>query len=363
MSQPASARLAEVLAHDGPASSTVQMPPLGTRRPRRLRRTPGIRALVREHRVHSSDLVLPVFIREGLTESRPVTSLPGVYQHPVGKVREIIDAASQAELGGVMLFGVPSETDKDALGSAAAAAGGVLNRSIEAARAAAGPDLVVMSDLCLDEFTTHGHCGVLDVHGHVDNDRTLSIYADVAVGQAVAGADFVGTSGMMDGQVGAVRTALDEARHTTVGVMAYAVKYASAFYGPFRDAVGCTLTGDRLGYQMDPANSREASVEAALDVSEGADILMVKPAAHYLDVIHHVRSVCDVPVAAYQVSGEAAMVEAAAAQGWIAREEAIDESLTCIKRAGAQPILTYWALEAAQRLNAYPEKHYGRTTT
>jgi porphobilinogen synthase len=266
-------------------------------------------------------------------------------QHSRDSLRKAAVAAVQAGVGGLMLFGVPAE--RDARGSAGADPQGVLNVAIRDVVSEVGDATVVMGDLCLDEFTSHGHCGVLDADGAVDNDATLDAYADLALAQAAAGAHVVGLSGMMDGQVGAVRRALDGAGHHDTVILAYAAKYASAFYGPFRDAVESTLVGDRKTYQQDPANGREALREVALDVAEGADIVMVKPALPYLDIIAAVASTVDVPVAAYQVSGEYAMVEAAAANGWLDRERVILETLTSIRRAGAQIILTYWAEEAA----------------
>jgi len=292
--------------------------------------------------------VLPLFVKEGLTAPRPIPSLPGVVQHSRESLRKAAASAVAAGIGGVMLFGVPAARDE--VGSGAIDPDGILNAAIRDVKAEVGDDAVVMSDLCLDEFTSHGHCGVLTADGSVDNDATLARYAEMAVAQANAGVHMVGPSGMMDGQVGVVRRALDAAGHQDVSILAYAAKYASAFYGPFRDAVESTLDGDRRTYQQDPANLREALREVALDVAEGADIVMVKPALPYLDVVAAVRDAVQVPVAAYQVSGEYAMVEAAAANGWLDRERVILETLTAIRRAGAQVILTYWALEAARLL-------------
>ncbi|MEH1012013.1 porphobilinogen synthase [Micromonospora sp. CPCC 206060] len=317
-------------------------------RPRRLRRTPALRRLVSETRVAPSELVLPMFVREGLTEPRPVASLPGVVQHSRDSLRKAAAEAVQAGVGGIMLFGVPAE--RNATGSGGIDPTGILNTAIRDVTAEVGDATVVMSDLCLDEFTSHGHCGLLTPTGEVDNDATLAAYAEMAVAQAAAGVGVVGPSGMMDGQVGVVRRALDVAGHTDVAILAYAAKYASAFYGPFRDAVESALDGDRRTYQQDPANLRESLREVELDVAEGADLVMVKPALPYLDVVAAVRATVDVPVAAYQVSGEYAMVEAAAANGWIDRERVILETLTSIRRAGAQIILTYWAVEAAHLL-------------
>ncbi|WP_433535865.1 porphobilinogen synthase [Micromonospora sp. CA-249363] len=314
-------------------------------RPRRLRRTPAIRRLVSETRVDPAELVVPMFVKEGLTEPRAIASLPGVLQHSRDSLRKAAAEAVQAGVGGIMLFGVPEQ--RDPTGSGGIDPNGILNVAIRDVVSEVGDSTVVMSDLCLDEFTSHGHCGVLAPDGDVDNDATLAAYAEMAVAQAAAGVDVVGPSGMMDGQVGVVRRALDAAGHQDVAVLAYAVKYASAFFGPFRDAVESALEGDRRSYQQDPANVRESLREVALDVAEGADMVMVKPALPYLDVVSAVRAAVDVPVAAYQVSGEYAMVEAAAANGWIDRERVMMETLTSIKRAGAQIILTYWAVEAA----------------
>jgi porphobilinogen synthase len=319
-------------------------------RPRRLRRTPAIRRLVEETRVAPAELILPVFLKEGLTEPRPISSLPGVVQHSRESLRKAAHEAVSAGVGGLMLFGVPTNAHKDETGSAGLDPDGILNVGIRDLIAEVGDATVVMSDLCLDEFTSHGHCGVLAPDGSVDNDATLSVYAEMAVAQAAAGAHMVGPSGMMDGQIGVVRRALDAAGYQDVSVLAYAAKFAGAFYGPFREAVESTLQGDRRQYQQDPPNIREALREIDLDVAEGADIVMVKPALPYLDVIAAARDRVNIPVAAYQVSGEYAMVEAAAANGWIDRERVILESLTSIKRAGAQITLTYWATEAAQLL-------------
>ena len=317
-------------------------------RPRRLRSNAAVRRLVSETRVDPAELVVPMFVKEGLTEPRAIASLPGVLQHSRDSLRKAAAEAVQAEVGGIMLFGVP--TTRDETGSGGVDPAGVLNTAIRDVIAEVGDSTVVMSDLCLDEFTSHGHCGLLTPDGGVDNDATLAAYADMAVAQAAAGVHVVGPSGMMDGQVGVVRKALDAAGHQDVSVLAYAVKYASAFYGPFRDAVESALEGDRRTYQQDPANLRESLREVELDVAEGADLVMVKPALPYLDVVSAVRAAVNVPVAAYQVSGEYAMVEAAAANGWIDRERVMLETLTSIRRAGAQIILTYWAVEAAQLL-------------
>jgi len=317
------------------------------RRPRRLRTTPAIRRLVAETRVHPAQLLLPVFVADGLSEPRPIGSMPGVVQHTLDSVRAEATAAVAAGIGGIVVFGVPEADDKDATGSAGYAADGILNRTIAALRAEVGDDLPIIADTCLDEFTDHGHCGVLDARGRVDNDATVELYVRQAVSQAEAGAHFVSPSGMMDGQVAAIRAGLDVAGFTEVGILAYAVKYASAFYGPFREAVGSSLVGDRRTYQQDPANRREGRLEAALDELEGADMVMVKPASHYLDVLADVAAWSRVPVAAYQVSGEYAMIAAAAERGWIDRQAALTEAVTCIVRAGADIVLTYAALELA----------------
>jgi porphobilinogen synthase len=302
--------------------------------------------MVAETLVDPAQLVLPVFVREGASEPRPIASMPGVVQHSRDSLLKAAHEAAELGLGGLMLFGIPEE--KDAVGSGGVDPSGVLNLAITDVVAEVGDTLTVMSDLCLDEFTDHGHCGVLTPDGRVDNDRTLEVYAEMALAQADAGVDMVGPSGMMDGQVAAIRGALDSAGHTDVGILAYSAKYASAFFGPFREAVDSSLEGDRRTYQQDPANAREGVHEALLDVAEGADLVMVKPALGYLDVVRRVRDAVHVPVAAYNVSGEYAMVEAAAAQGWIDRERAILEVLTSIRRAGADVVLTYWAAEAAR---------------
>jgi porphobilinogen synthase len=322
-------------------------------RPRRLRTTPRMRRLVAEHRLHAADLVLPLFLKEGLDAPAPIPSMPGQVQHTEASLRDAVADAARAGVGGVMLFGIPAE--RDARGSAGDAPDGILQRGIRIAREAAdsvveavGP--VVMADTCLDEFTDHGHCGVLTADGTVDNDATLERYASMAVAQARAGAEVVSPSGMMHGQVAVIRDALDDAGFTDVSILAYSAKYASAFYGPFRDAVDSALQGDRRTYQMDAANAREGLREADLDLAEGADIVMVKPAGTSLDVLRGVADRADVPVAAYQVSGEYAMIEAAAANGWIDRKGAVLESVLAIKRAGADIVLTYWATEIASWL-------------
>jgi len=317
-------------------------------RPRRLRRTPAIRRLVAETTVEPRHLVLPLFVKEGAAQPVPVPSMPGVVQHSRDSLRRAAVEAVESGVGGLMLFAVPAV--KDAEGSGAHAPSGALNTAIRDVVAEVGDATVVMADLCLDEFTDHGHCGVLADDGTVDNDATLRAYARMAVSQAAAGVHVVGPSGMMDGQVAAVRVALDDSGHQDVAVLAYAAKYASAFYGPFRDAVESSLVGDRRTYQQDPANAVEAMREIRLDVEEGADVVMVKPALAYLDLVAAARAAVDVPVAAYQVSGEYAMVEAAAAHGWIERERAVLETLTSIRRAGADVVLSYWAAEAARLL-------------
>jgi len=319
-----------------------------TQRPRRLRQTAAVRALVAQTRLHPADLILPVFVREGAVEAQPITSMPGVVQHSLGSLVAVAHQAVEAGLGGLMIFGVP--TTRDAVGSGAVDPEGILNVALRKVIDAVGDDLVVMADLCLDEFTDHGHCGLLDNEGRVDNDATLEQYAAVALAQARAGAHVLGLSGMMDGQVGFVRNALDDNGFQNTIILAYAAKYASGFYGPFREAVESTLQGNRATYQQDPANANESVLEVELDVAEGADIVMVKPALPYLDIVSAVAQMSPVPVAAYQVSGEYAQIEAAAAHGWIDRERVMMESLTSIRRAGAQMILTYYALEAARLL-------------
>ena len=307
-----------------------------------------MRGLVRETHVSPEQLILPLFVAEGIGEPRPVPSMPGVVQHTRDSLRKAVAEAASLGLGGVMLFGVPEQ--KDARGSGALDPAGILNVAIADASAEAGSDLLVMSDVCLDEFTDHGHCGLLQDDGSIDNDATVEIYAQMAVMHAEAGADFVGPSGMMDGQVRAIRAALDAANHQMTGILAYAAKFSSFAYGPFRDAVNSSLIGNRDTYQLDPANAREAVRQARIDASEGADIVMVKPALGFLDIVARVRDAVDVPVAAYNVSGEYAMVEAAAERGWIDRDRAIGESVLSIRRAGADIVLTYWAAELARKL-------------
>ncbi|MCO5968063.1 porphobilinogen synthase [Actinoallomurus soli] len=327
---------------------TAQFPVV---RPRRLRRTPALRRMVAETRLHPSDLVLPLFVKEGITEPQPIASMPGVVQHTRDSLRKAAHDAVEAGVGGLILFGIPAV--KDGRGSGADDPAGIVQKGLRDLSAELGDSTVLIADLCLDEYTDHGHCGILTPSGEVDNDATLERYASIAVAQAAAGVDVVAPSGMMDGQVAAIRTALDQAGYGNVAIMAYAVKYASAFYGPFRDAAECAPQfGDRSAYQQDPANAEESIREALLDLDEGADFVMVKPALTYLDIVRRVRDTVHVPVAAYQVSGEYAMVEAAAAQGWIDRDRIIMETLTSVRRAGADIVLTYWATEVARSLRA-----------
>lgn len=309
-----------------------------------------MRRMVAETRLHPADFVLPAFVRESISEPVEIGSMPGVYQHTRDTLRKAAAEAVAAGVSGIMLFGVPEDAKKDAVGSAGTDPDGILQLALRDVRSEVGDDLLVMSDLCLDEFTDHGHCGVLTADGRIDNDATLERYAEMAQVQADAGAHVVGPSGMMDGQVGVIRDALDQTGHEDVAILAYTVKYASAFYGPFREAVGSSLQGDRKTYQQDAAGTRDALRELALDLQEGADMVMVKPAGPYLDILSKVAEASDVPVAAYQISGEYSMIEAAAQRGWIDRDAAIMESLTGIKRAGAQVILTYWATEVARKL-------------
>jgi porphobilinogen synthase len=318
-------------------------------RPRRLRATPPLRRLVAPVSVRPAGLVQPLFVKEGIDEPQPVGSMPGVRQHTRDSLRKAAAEAVAAGVGGLILFGIPAV--KDGRGSAADAADGIVQLALRDLAAEVGRETVLMADLCLDEYTDHGHCGLLTAAGDVDNDATLERYASIAVAQAAAGAQVVAPSGMMDGQVAAIRAALDGAGYASVAICAYSAKYASAFYGPFRDAAECAPQfGDRASYQQDPA-ARDALREIELDVAEGADIVMVKPALAYLDVISQIAAHVQLPVAAYQVSGEYAMVEAAAANGWLDRERTISETLTAISRAGADIILTYWATEVAQRLS------------
>jgi porphobilinogen synthase len=330
--------------------SAASTPGFPVSRPRRLRRTPALRRLVSDVRLHPSDLILPLFVKERIDSPLPVASMPGVVQHTVESLAKAAYEAVDAGVGGLVLFGVPAQ--KDGRGSAADDPDGIVQVALRRLAAEVGDDTVLIADLCLDEYTDHGHCGLLGADGSVDNDATLERFASIAVAQASAGAQVVAPSGMMDGQVGAIRSALDSAGLADVAILAYSVKYASAFYGPFRDAAECAPRfGDRAAYQQDPARSvGEALREVALDVAEGADAVMVKPALAYLDVVAAVRAVTDLPVAVYQVSGEYAMVEAAAARGWLDRDQVVGETLTAVKRAGADLILTYWAAEVARRL-------------
>ncbi|OXM53320.1 porphobilinogen synthase [Amycolatopsis alba] len=318
-------------------------------RPRRLRTTPAMRRLVGETTLRPRQLILPMFVAEGIDAPRPISSMPGVVQHTRDTLRKAAVDAANAGVGGLMLFGIP-ET-RDAEGSGAIDPDGILNVALRDLRSELGDATVLMADTCLDEFTDHGHCGVLDADGGVDNDATLRLYAEMGLAQAEAGAHLLGPSGMMDGQVGVIRAALDRAGRTDTGILAYSAKFASAFYGPFREAVDSQLKGDRKTYQQDPGNVREALREIELDIAEGADMVMVKPALSYLDVIRAAAEASPVPVAAYNISGEYAMVEAAAANGWLDRERTILEVLTSIRRAGADMILTYWAAEAAACLD------------
>jgi porphobilinogen synthase len=308
-----------------------------------------MRRLVAETRLHPSDLVLPLFVKEGITEAQPISSMPGVLQHTRDTLRKAAYDAVEAGVGGLILFGIPAV--KDGHGSGADDPAGIVQKALRDLSTEVGDATVVMADLCLDEYTDHGHCGILTSSGEVDNDATLERYASIAVAQAAAGTDVVAPSGMMDGQVAAIRSALDQAGYSSVAIMAYAAKYASAFYGPFREAAECAPRfGDRSAYQQDPANAEEAVREVVLDLDEGADMVMVKPALTYLDIVRRVRDTVHVPVAAYQVSGEYAMVEAAAAQGWIDRDRIIQETLISVRRAGADIVLTYWATEVARSL-------------
>lgn len=314
-------------------------------RPRRTRQSPALRRLVRETRLAPEQLILPVFVREGIAEPRAIESMPGVVQHTLDSLRAAAVGAASAGVGGIMLFGVPAT--RDAVGSGADDDNGILNVATRAIVEEVGDAIVVQTDLCLDEFTDHGHCGVLDAHGGVDNDATLERYVSMALAQARAGSEMLGLSGMMDGQVAAVRAGLDAAGFIDTTLLAYAAKYAGSFYGPFREAVDSQLKGDRRTYQLDPGNAREGVREAIIDVEEGADVVMVKPALPYLDVLASVRAAVDVPVWAYQVSGEYSMIAAAAANGWIDGRGVTMEALLAIRRAGAGAILTYAAIEAA----------------
>jgi len=320
-------------------------------RPRRLRRTQALRDLVAETRLNVNDLVAPLFVREGIDSPIPITSLPGVVQHSRASLREEVRQLADLGIKSVILFGIP--TKKDEIGSGAFDPNGVVQVALSDLRSDLGDRVVLMSDLCVDEYTSHGHCGILDGHGSVDNDKTLEIYAKAAIAQANAGAHIVAPSGMMDGQVGVIRGALDGAGHTETSILAYSAKYASGLYGPFRDAVDVQIVGggDRKGYQQDWRNAREALTEVEADIEQGADMVMVKPALAYLDVIAAVRSIVNVPVAAYHVSGEYSMIKAASANGWIDHDVVATEHLTAIKRAGADIILTYLARWYAELAN------------
>ena len=321
------------------------------RRPRRLRQNPAMRDLVAETQLSPRDLILPMFVADGIDQPKEISSMPGVYQHTEKSLIQAIREAQEAGVRCVDLFGVPREEDKDAQGSPACDPEGVLNRALTRVRKEFGNDILIMADTCLDEFTDHGHCGVLDSQGRVDNDATLELYVAMSIAQARAGAHIVSPSGMMDGQIGAIREGLDAAGFEDVAIMAYSAKYASAFFGPFREAVGSSLEGDRRTYQQDPANYRESMLEVDLDIEEGADFVMVKPALPYLDVLAGTAERSPVPVAAYQVSGEYAMIKAAGANGWVDEQAVMMESLISIKRAGADQIFTYFATEAARILN------------
>lgn len=335
------------MSEQNPPISPVPTP---VRRPRRLRTTAAMRGMTAETRLDPADFILPMFIADGIDSPREITSMPGVYQHTLDSLKAAVAEAIEVGIRCVDLFGVPKDEDKDAEGSEAWNPDGVLNRALAALRAEFGDQVMIMADTCLDEFTDHGHCGVV-IDGIVDNDRTLELYQQMAVAQAQAGAHIVSPSGKMDGEVLAIREALDDAGFHDVAIMAYSAKYASAFFGPFREAVGSSLQGDRRTYQQDPANSRESLLEAQLDIDEGADFVMVKPALPYLDVLSNLAEMSPVPVAAYQVSGEYAMIQAAGQKGWIDLDAVMMESLLSIKRAGADQIFTYFAVDAAKQLN------------
>lgn len=319
-----------------------------THRPRRLRISPAMRSLVAENQIHPENLILPLFVKEGATSPTPINNMKGVVQHTFDSLREEVDRALQSGIGGIMVFAIPEKRDES--GSEALNPDGILHTAVRKIREQVGDRLIVIADLCLDEFTSHGHCGVLTADGSVDNDATLEIYSQMAVQLAHSGAHMLGTSGMMDGQVGAVREALDKAGLVNTSILAYAAKYASAFYGPFRDAVDSQLKGDRKSYQQNPSNLHEALREIELDVAEGADIIMVKPGMMYLDVVHAAAQFVNLPIASYIISGEMAMIEAASDLGAINREQAILEILMATKRAGATIICTYWAIEVAEML-------------
>ncbi|ADT97423.1 porphobilinogen synthase [Mycolicibacterium gilvum] len=319
-------------------------------RPRRLRTTPAMRRLVSETSLEPRHLVLPMFVADGLDEPRDIASMPGVVQHTRESLRRAAAEAVEAGVGGLMLFGVPRDEDKDATGSIGVDPDGILNRALRDLTRDLGDDTVLMADTCLDEFTDHGHCGVVDPTGRVDNDLTNRRYVELAVAQANSGAQVVSPSGMMDGQVAAIRDGLDVAGYTHTAILAYSAKFASGFYGPFREAVGSSLEGDRRTYQQDPGNGREALHEVRLDIEEGADIVMVKPAMSYLDVVRATAEICPLPLAAYQVSGEYSMIAAAAEKGWIDLPTVVLESLVGIRRAGADIVLSYWAVDVARWL-------------
>lgn len=319
----------------------------GIIRPRRLRQTAPLRKLVSETVWKPQQLILPVFVADGLKEPREITSMPGQMQHSLDSIRKLAVQCAEAGIGGIDLFGIPKAEDKDSHGSLAWQMEGILNQAITAVAEEVGDELVIIADTCLDEFTSHGHCGVLNEQGQVDNDATVKLYCEMALAQAAAGTHLVSPSGMMDGQVKAIRNTLDNAGYTDVGILAYSAKYASAFFGPFRDAVSSSLQGDRFTYQQDPANRRESQKEVLLDIAEGADIVMVKPAGYYLDIVSDIADLSVLPVAAYQVSGEYAMITAASRQGWVDRDRIIRESITGIFRAGADMVFTYFALDSA----------------
>jgi porphobilinogen synthase len=321
-----------------------------SRRMRRLRRTPALRRMVAETRLGIDDLIAPLFVREGISEPQPISSLPGQMQHTLDSLRKEVRQLADLGVPGVILFGVPAT--KDATGSQAWDPDGIVQIALKQLRDDLGDDIVLMADLCLDEYTDHGHCGVLDARGNVLNDETLELYARIGVAQANAGAQVVAPSGMMDGQVRAIRSGLDDAGHLDIPILAYSAKYATALYGPFRDAVDVKIVGggDRKGYQQDFHNAREAVAEVKLDIAEGADMVMVKPAVTYLDIISRIRAEVDVPLAAYHVSGEYAMIKAAAERGWIDGDAIALEQLTAVKRAGADMILTYFTRDIAEAM-------------
>jgi porphobilinogen synthase len=325
-------------------------PAFPARRMRRLRRTPALRRMVAETRLGVDDLIAPLFVREGIDVPHPITSLPGQFQHTLDSLRKEVRLLADLGVPGVILFGIP--TTKDANGSQAWHPDGIMQRALRQLRDDLGDDIVLMADLCLDEYTDHGHCGVLDARGNVLNDQTLELYARIGVAQAEAGAQVVAPSGMMDGQVAAIRAGLDTNGHQDIPILAYSAKYATALYGPFREAVDVQIVGggDRKGYQQDWHNAREAVAEVKLDIAEGADMVMVKPAVTYLDIIAKIRAEVDVPLAAYHVSGEYAMIKAAAERGWIDGPAIALEQLTAVKRAGADMILTYFSRDIAEAL-------------